>query len=71
METLVWIGSAVTLIGLVGLIASVVMIVKAKRANLEDEALRARLAKAFPVNLGSLMLSMLGLMMVIVGVILA
>lgn len=71
MEYLVWIGSGVTVLGLLGVIASVFMVLKAKRQNLGDEALRLRLNKILPVNIGSLMLSMIGLAMVIVGVILA
>lgn len=71
MEYLVWIGSGVTVLGLVGVIASVFMVLKAKRQSLGDEALRLRLNKILPVNIGSLMLSMIGLAMVIVGVILA
>lgn len=71
MEYLVLIGSVVTLLGLSGVIASVFMVFKAKRACLDDEALRLRLNKILPVNIGSLMLSMVGLAMVLVGVILA
>lgn len=71
MENLVWVGSAVTLLGLVGVIASVFMVLKAKRQNLDDEALRLRLNKILPVNIGSLMMSLVGLALVIVGVILS
>ncbi len=68
MDYLVWIGSAMTLLGLVGVIASVFMVLKAKRENLDDDALRARLNKILPVNIGSLLFSMLGLAVVIVGI---
>lgn len=71
MELLVWIGAAMTLLGLLGVIWSVVLVVRARRAGLEDAALRARLQRALPVNIGAFLFSMLGLMLVIVGVVLA
>lgn len=70
MEILIWIGAALTLLGLVGVVWSIVLVVRARRARLEDAALRARLQSALPVNLGALLLSMLGLMLVVLGVVL-
>ncbi|MFT4917225.1 MAG: hypothetical protein ACI9ND_001359 [Yoonia sp.] len=70
MEWLVWIGASLSTIGLVGIIYSIVAVTSAKRAGLDDDALRARLTKILPVNIGSLLVSILGLMMVVVGVIL-
>ena len=71
MEWLVWIGASLSTIGLVGIIYSIVAVTSAKRAGLDDDALRARLTKILPVNIGSLLVSILGLMMVVVGVILS
>lgn len=71
MELLVWIGAAMTLLGLLGVIWSVVLVVRARRAGLEDAEFRARLQRALPVNIGAFLFSMLGLMLVIVGVVLA
>jgi len=71
MENLVWIGAAISIIGLCGIVYSVFLVVRAKRANLEDEELRARIGKVLPINLGALFLSTIGLMMVIVGIILS
>jgi len=67
MEWLIWIGTAITLLGCAGLAASVVMISRAKSAGLDDEALRNRIQKVIPVNLGSLFIATIGLMTVIVG----
>jgi hypothetical protein len=47
------------------------MVTKAKRAGLEDTEMRARISKILPLNMGALFVSMIGLMMVIVGIILA
>ena len=71
MEMLVWLGAAVTVIGMIGIIYSVVLVTRARRADLGDDALRARLNKVLPVNLAALFLSVIGLMMVVVGVLLA
>ncbi len=68
MELLVWIGAGVSIIGLGGIIGCVVTVLRAKREKLDDAAMRARLQKVVAWNLGSLMISALGLMMIVVGV---
>ncbi len=70
MEIIVWIGAALSAIGLCGIIYSIVAVTRAKRANLPDEELRARISKILPINLGALFVSMIGLMAVIIGVML-
>jgi hypothetical protein len=70
MEVIVWIGAALSLLGLCGIVYSMVAVAKAKRANLPDEELRARISKILPVNLVALFVSMIGLMAVIIGVML-
>jgi hypothetical protein len=70
MEMLVWGGAIVTVAGMIGIIYSVVLVTKARRSGLDDDALRTRLAKILPINLGALFLSMIGLMMVVVGILL-
>lgn len=71
MEWLVWIGAAVTLAGVAGLILSILR-VRAARAGAADEAaLRESLRRVIPLNLGALLLSVLGLMMVVVGLLLS
>lgn len=71
METLIWIGAAVTLLGLVGLIWCIVKVQRAKKRGLDDDALKAELQKVVALNLGALLLSAFGLMMVIVGIFLS
>ena len=68
---LIWIGAALSVLGMVGIIVAIVMVAKAKRAGLEDTEMRARISKILPLNMGALFVSMIGLMMVIVGIILA
>lgn len=71
MEWLVWIGTALAVAGLVGLGYCIVSAIAAKRAGLPDPELRARLARIVSINVGALLLSVLGLISVVVGVFLA
>ncbi|SDN37941.1 hypothetical protein SAMN05216196_101340 [Lutimaribacter pacificus] len=68
MEILVWIGAAVSVVGLAGLVWCILRVARAKRSGLPDEELRAVVQKVVPLNMGALMLSVLGLMMVILGI---
>lgn len=70
MDVLIWIGVAVALLGLVGIVWSGAIALRARREGLDDAALRVRLQRALPINLGALLLSVLGCMLVMVGVVL-
>ncbi len=70
-DIVIWSGAALSLLGLVGLIWCIVRVGRAKRAKLDDAQMRAVLKSAIPMNLGALFLSVIGLMMVIVGIFLA
>lgn len=67
-EMLVWAGAALSVAGLLGLIWCIVRVAKARRQNLQDEELRAAVQAVLPYNLGALLLSVLGLMLVMVGI---
>lgn len=67
-DILIWFGALVSLVGLVGLVWCIFKVMRAKRANLSEEAMRAVLQKVLPMNLGALFLSVIGLMMVVVGI---
>lgn len=70
MDIVIGIGAALAVIGLVGIVYSIVLVTRAKRAGLPDAQLRARLAAVLPINLGALLISVIGLMSVVVGVML-
>ncbi len=70
MAILIPIGAAVTLLGLSGLIWCILRVARARKAGLEDEALRGVMQKTVALNLGALFLSVIGLMMVVVGLLL-
>lgn len=67
-EVVVWAGAALTLAGLAALIWCIVTVARARRAGLDDEALRARMKSVLAVNMGALAASTLGLMMVVLGI---
>jgi hypothetical protein len=70
MEWLVWSGALLSILGLIGLIWCILTVWRAKRRELPDEDMRATLRKVVPLNMGALLLSAFGLMMVVVGVML-
>lgn len=70
MELLVGLGAVISVIGLVGIVLSIVQVRKAKKTARDDAELKARIQKALPLNLGAFLLSVLGLMCVVVGVLL-
>jgi hypothetical protein len=68
MGGLIWMGAAVTVAGLLGLIWCIIGVARARRAGLSDEALKTRLQRAVALNLAALFLSVIGLMMVVIGI---
>jgi hypothetical protein len=70
MDILIWLGAAISASGLLGIIYSIVKVRQARNENLDDDALRARIANVIPINLGALFVSILGLMCVVVGILL-
>jgi len=70
MEILVWAGALVSLLGLVGLIWCIFKVWKARKSGLSEDELRETVRKVVPLNTGALFVSVLGLMMVIVGIML-
>ncbi len=71
MDWMIWIGAAMTLAGVAGLAWCILQAVRAKARGLDDAAMRAALQRVVAVNVGALAVSALGLMMVVVGVLLA
>ena len=71
MAMVIWIGAALTLAGVAGLVWCIVLALRAKRSGLADAAMKAALQRVVALNLGALAISGLGLMLVVVGVILA
>tara|TARA_B100001173_G_C15828415_1_gene479317 strand:- start:5 stop:217 length:213 start_codon:yes stop_codon:yes gene_type:complete len=70
MEILIWIGSILSILGLIGLLWCIKTVIKAKKLANSDEELRTSLQKVVPLNMAALFLSAIGLMLVILGIIL-
>lgn len=68
MDWLIWIGAAVSFAGLLGLVWCILRVWKARRADLSDDELRDVVRRTVPLNMGALMLSVLGLMAVVLGI---
>lgn len=71
MEILVWAGALISVLGLAGILWSLVAAIRARRANLPDDMMRARMQRMVALNLGALFTSIIGLMMVVLGILLA
>ncbi|MCH1413544.1 MAG: hypothetical protein L7U86_09145 [Rhodobacteraceae bacterium] len=70
MEILIWVGSILSILGLIGLLWCIKTVIKAKKLADSDEDLRTSLQKVVPLNLAALFLSAIGLMLVILGIML-
>ena len=68
MVALVYLGTGLTLIGIATLGYCIWAAMAAKRAGLADAELRARLQRIVTINMGALLVSVLGLISVITGV---
>ncbi|XDA96587.1 hypothetical protein AB1M95_10585 [Sulfitobacter sp. LCG007] len=67
-DMLLWGGAAVSLFGLAGIIWCIFRVSRAKRLGLDDAQMKELIRSVLPVNLGALFLSVIGLMMVILGI---
>jgi hypothetical protein len=71
MSNLIPLGAVITLIGLVGLIWCILKVARARKQGLSDEDLRDVMQATVGLNLGALLMSAIGLMMVVLGILLA
>lgn len=67
-DLIIWGGACLSLAGLVGLVWCILRVAKARKSNLTDDELRAAVQRVLPWNLAALFLSVIGLMLVIVGI---
>lgn len=69
-DALIWVGTGLTAIGLGVLVYCIIGGVRLKRAGLDDAGMRAGMARLMAFNMGALAASVIGLMLVIVGIML-
>lgn len=67
-DIIVWGGAALSVAGLIGLVWCILRVMKARKSGLSDDALRSAVQAVLPWNMGALFLSVIGLMMVILGI---
>jgi hypothetical protein len=70
MQALIWTGTAMTLAGVGALGYCVLRTIRARRAKLDDAAMRAELQRVVTINLAALGASALGLASVVAGILL-
>jgi len=68
MQAMIWTGTGLTLLGLLGLGYCVIRVLRARRSGLDDATMRAELRRVVTLNLASLGLSALGLLVVVTGI---
>lgn len=68
MATVIWIGAAVTLLGVAGLLWCATQSLKAK--SLPDDQARALMQRVVAANLAAMGIAVLGLMSVVAGLVL-
>ena len=71
MAWMIWVGTAASLCGVGGLLWCIFLALKARRAGLTDDVMRARLQHIVTLNMAALGVSALGLMMVVAGILLS
>lgn len=69
-DWLIWGGAGLTLAGVAALVWCIVTVARARKAGLDDTALRQRMRGVIAVNMGALGASMIGLLLVITGIML-
>ncbi|MFE3838972.1 hypothetical protein [Pseudogemmobacter sonorensis] len=70
MEWLVWIGAALSLAGVGGLLWCVLRALRLRRPDLAEDEKRIGLQRVVLVNMVALLVSAFGLMMVVAGILL-
>lgn len=71
MDWLIWPGAIVAVVGVFGLAYCVRTAIKIRAENLDEAQMKARLQGLVALNMGALAISSIGLMMVVIGILLA
>lgn len=71
MTILIWLGAGITLGGVALLVWCIVKLFRVRRAGLDEDEMRRALQRLVPLNTGALLLSVLGLMLVVLGIFLS
>lgn len=69
-DGLIWSGSAITVLGLIALGWCILTVIRTRRSGASEDALRLIMRCVVAVNMAALCASMLGLMLVVLGIML-
>lgn len=69
-DGLIWGGAALTMAGVVALVWCIAAVLRARRAGLDNAAMRVRMRGVLQVNMGALAASFVGLLLVLAGIVL-
>lgn len=69
-DILIWGGSALTLLGVVALFWCILTVIRVRKSGVDDAQMRAVMQRAMAINLGALAASVIGLMLVVLGIML-
>lgn len=69
-DGLIWSGSAITVLGLIALGWCILTVIRTRRSGASEDALRLIMRRVVAVNMAALCASMLGLMLVVLGIML-
>lgn len=67
-DIIIWAGAALTLAGVGALVWCIVTVARARRAGLDEAALRQKMRGVLAVNMAALAASTIGLMLVVLGI---
>lgn len=70
-DIVIWCGAVLTLLGLTGILWCIFTVWKARRSGLDEGQFRARMQRVVAVNMAALGASVIGLMAVVIGIMLA
>lgn len=68
MQSMIWIGAALAMIGLLAILFSAFRVAAARKSGIDDDALKAQLSKMLTVNMAGLLVAVIGLMSLILGI---
>lgn len=71
MEILVYIGAALGVLGLIGLVICMIRAARIKQGGMEEAEIQAAFQRLAALNMGALFLSVIGLMCIVMGMLLS
>ncbi len=68
MARLIWVGAAIAMVGIIGLLYCATQAMRLRKAGLSDADLRTKLQRLVAYNFGALGVAVIGLMTLVLGI---